>query len=392
MIPVPFLKRLLALLLLAGWSGVAYSQDVTDFLNNVKSLPTTERQAAVDRFIRSCPSFPITGPDTLACFIYQADGQKVALAGDATNWAPGPAFTKVEGTDLWYCIQYYERDARLDYKFVIDGTVWITDPLNRFTCAGGFGTNSELRMPGWKEPEPFNTGRFLRGSRVDTAFQSATTGQRYPVTIWLPPNYTPDGDPYPIAVFHDGADYLNLGHAAVTLEELQAAQKIVPVIAIFVTPADRQPEYAGTRIDAFTQFIADELMPALDSLYHTSREPSKRAMFGISDGGNIALYIGLKHPEQFGRIAAQSSDVIKTVSKGFSDGKKSSQEFYLDIGTYDIPQLLPMVRGLRDILKAKGYTMTYREWHEGHSWCNWSSHLRDPLMQFFPASEGAGKR
>jgi enterochelin esterase family protein len=166
---------------------------------------------------------------------------------------------------------------------------------------------------------------------------------------------------------------------------------MAPVIAVFVAPADRQPEYAGDRIDEFTQFITGELMPALDSLYPTSREPSKRAMFGVSDGGNIALYIGLKHPEQFGKIAAQSSDVIKAVSKGFASGKKSSTEFYLDIGTYDIPQLLPMVRGMRDILKSKGYSYTYHEWHEGHSWCNWSNHLSEPLVQFFPVSGGSGK-
>ncbi len=385
------LNRLLILLFLAAWSGLSFGQDVTTFLNNLESLPVKERQAAVDRFIRSCKSFPVTGPDTVACFIYQGDGSKVVLAGDATNWAPGPAFKKAEGTDLWYCLQPYERDARLDYKFVINGETWILDPMNPNSCAGGFGSNSELRMPGWQAPEPVFTGKPLVGKRIDTTFRSRATGQSYPVTLWLPPGYNRNEGPYPVVLFHDGPDYFQFANASQTLDGLVAAKKIVPVIAVFVAPSDRQPEYAGNRIDDFTKFITGELMPALDSGYATSREPSKRAMFGVSDGGNIVLYIGLKHPEQFGKIAAQSSDVIQEISKGFSGGKKSATEFYLDIGTYDIPQLVPMVRGLRDILKSKGYRYTYHEWHEGHSWCNWRNHLHEPLVQFFPAAEGAGK-
>ncbi|MEI7664390.1 MAG: T9SS type A sorting domain-containing protein, partial [Bacteroidota bacterium] len=63
-------------------------------------------------------------------------------------------------------------------------------------------------------------------------------------------------------------------------------------------------------------------------------------------------------------------------------------DLYIDIGTYDIDILIPMVHGLRDILQARGYAFLFREWHEGHSWGNWKGHLKLPLTRFFPYTTG----
>ena len=59
-------------------------------------------------------------------------------------------------------------------------------------------------------------------------------------------------------------------------------------------------------------------------------------------------------------------------------------ELYLDIGTYDISVLIPMVHNFRDILEAKGYNYLFYEWHEGHSWGNWRAHIDNALQFFFP--------
>jgi hypothetical protein len=96
----------------------------------------------------------------------------------------------------------------------------------------------------------------------------------------------------------------------------------------------------------------------------------------------------MKHPEQFGKIAAQSSNVIPEISNTFMTGPLLNLAVYLDIGTYDIAQLIPMVHNLRDILQSKGYPYQFHDWHEGHSWGNWKGHLRLPLLQFFPWTSG----
>jgi enterochelin esterase family protein len=156
------------------------------------------------------------------------------------------------------------------------------------------------------------------------------------------------------------------------------------VIGVFVPPVDRSNEYYGSKREAYTSFIVKELMPVIDHKYATSHDPRKRATFGISAGGNIALYIGMKHPEVFGKIAAQSSSVQPEISDKFNRSAKMNLEFYLDLGKYDLPQLIPMVNNLIQILKNKHYVYQFKQWPEGHSWGNWEEHMGIALRQFFP--------
>ena len=375
------------LLIFSGFqmNGQTFDQLIT----RLNSLPESQRQAVADSFMNAGNSFPYIEYDTVVHFVYNSAAQSVAMAGDATGWNPDKIFTNISGSTFWYYTTIYEADARLDYKLVINGSNWILDPKNPYTCSGGYGPNSELRMPGYIVPPEISYYNGIpHGTIRDTTFHSNILGNNRQVRIYLPPGYPSGSEAYPVILFHDGPEYISLGNTNNIFDYLISEHLMVPVIGVFVPPVDRQPEYAGSKIDLFTDFISTELMPVIDAKYKTSKDPSKRAMVGASDGGNISLYIGMKHPEQFGKIAAQSSDVINAISETFSGGPILNLVFYLDIGTYDVAELIPMVHGLRDILQAKGYTFQFREWHEGHSWGNWKSHLRLPLMQFFPWSSG----
>ncbi len=389
MVPIRLIKTIFLLILSVAAGHTSNGQTFAQLLDRLNSLPVSERQAVADSFMNAGNSFPFVEYDTLVHFIYNSPAQSAAMAGDATGWNPDALFTNVSGSNFRYFTTTYERDARLDYKFVINGSDWILDPKNPYTCAGGFGPNSELRMPGYNFPPEiayYNT--IPHGILKDTIFQSTILGNSRKVRVYLPPGYPAGSDEYPVMLFHDGLDYITLCKANNILDYLISEHMMAPVIGIFVPPVDRAAEYAGNKIDPFTEFITNELMPVMDNRYKTSKDPAKRAMAGASDGGNISLYIGMKHPEQFGKIAAQSSDVIPAISETFSGGPKLNLSLYIDIGIYDIAMLIPMVHGLRDILEAKGYPYQYREWHEGHSWGNWRGHLRLPLMQFFPWASG----
>lgn len=383
------MNRLFWFLLLSTLFTRAGGQTFGEFIDRLNSLPESQRQAVADSFMNSGHAFPFIEKDTLVHFVYNSPAQTVAMAGDATGWNPDKMFTKITGSNFRYLTASYETDARLDYKFVINGSNWILDPENPHTCTGGFGPNSELRMPGYVVPPEINYYSIIpHGTFIDTTFHSTQLNNDRPVRVYLPPGYPSGSEAYPVILFHDGLEYISLGNTANILDYLISEHLMAPVIGVFVPPVDRTAEYAGSKSEKFTAFICSELMPAIDARFKTSRDPARRAMAGASDGGNISLYIGMKHPEQFGRIAAQSSDVIPVISQTFSGGPKLPLEVYLDIGTYDIDVLIPMVHGLRDILQSKGYTYQFREWHEGHSWGNWKGHLRLPLMQFFPWSSG----
>ena len=365
------------------------AQNFQQFLNRINSLPEAQRQAVADSFMNSGISVPFIENDTIVHFLYSANAQSVAMAGDATGWNPNQPFTNISGCNFWYLTTNYENDARLDYKLVINTTNWILDPKNPNTCSGGYGPNSELRMPGYVVPPEISYYNTIpHGTIKDTTFHSNILGNNRQVRVYLPPGYPSGSNAYPVILFHDGPEYITLCNANNIFDYLISEHLMVPAIGVFVPPVDRTAEYAGSKIDKFTEFITSELMPVIDAKYKTSKDPSNRAIAGASDGGNISLYIGMKHPEQFGKIAAQSSDVITVISETFSSGPKLNLSFYLDIGTYDIAQLIPMVHNFKDILQNKGYIYQFRQWNEGHSWGNWKGHLRLPLMQFFPWTSG----
>jgi hypothetical protein len=183
-------------------------------------------------------------------------------------------------------------------------------------------------------------------------------------------------------------EYLSLGNTNNILDWLISQSMIVPVIGIFVPPVDRTAEYAGSKKDAFTAFIVEELMPVIEQKYAVSKDPHLRATLGASNGGNISLYLGMKHPEVFGKIGAQSSNVETVISGAYQNNPKMDLELYLDIGTYDIAVLIPMVSNFVQILQEKNYVYQSKIWHEGHSWGSWKGHLRHALIQFFPPGTG----
>lgn len=364
-------------------------QTFAQFISRLNSLPESQRQAVADSFMNAGNSFPYIENDTLVNFVYDASAQSVAMAGDATGWNPNKNLMHISGCNFWYYSTSYESDARLDYKFIINGSNWILDPNNPNTCFGGFGPNSEMRMTAYLiPPEISYYPNIPHGVFKDTSFYSTYLGNSRQVRVYLPPGYPVGSVSYPVIMIHDGLEYISLAKVNNILDYLIANHAIMPVIAVFVPPVDRTAEYAGNKILQFTDFITRELMPSIDAKYKTNRDPSQRALAGASNGGNISLYIGMKHPEMFGKIAAQSSNVQPVISSAFSNGPKLNLDIYLDIGTYDITELIPLVHNFRDILQAKNYSYQFHDWHEGHSWGNWKGHLRLALEQFFPYISG----
>jgi enterochelin esterase-like enzyme len=367
---------------------MSHAQGFQQFIHYVNSLPQTERQAKVDSFISATTVFPVAESDTICNFIYKGIAQNIKVAGDFTGWNPDKTMIKITGTDFWYYSTHFESDARLDYKYVLNGSNWILDPRNPYTCIGGYGPNSELRMPAYVVPPEISYYPSIpHGTIKDTSFYSTNLNNTRQVKIYLPPGYN-ILRVYPVILFHDGTEYISLGNASNIFDYLISQQEIDPVIGIFVPPVEREAEYAGSKKDAFTAFIVDELMPVIDQKYSTNKDPLKRATLGASNGGNIALYLGMKHPESFGKIATQSSNVETVISSTYQNGAKMDLEVYMDIGTYDISQLIPLVSNFVQILQNRNYLYQSKVWHEGHSWGNWKGHLSHALRQFFAPGTG----
>lgn len=369
-------------------SSIVFAQ--SNFQNFIQALNSASSDSVKTKMI---DSFMIVAKtqgipyveDTIANFIYRGSGNNVYLSGDFNGWSSSAdKLNRVSGTNFFYITKIFERDARLDYKFIVDGN-WILDPNNPRTCPGGFGPNSELAMPAYVQPVEIKYyPNIPHGTLRDTTFYSTNLNNSRTIRVYLPPNYEATTDSFPLILMHDGLEYISLASMHNILDYLISENQIEPVIGVFVPPVNRTPEYAGNQMQAFSNFIVNELMPYLRNRYRIKSGAENFAVGGASNGGNISLYLALNFPNVFGNVAAQSSNVISSISQGFQNNPKLNLKIYLDIGKYDIAVLIPLVRNLRSILQSKGYEMIYQEFNEGHSWGNWRAHIDDYLKFFFP--------
>lgn len=366
----------------AAATAPAAAQTFTAFVARVHASPAPQRPAMVDSFLAAQQRVPLIESDTVAVFLYRGRATRVTVPSDANGWNPDTdVMQQLASTDLWYCIRAYAADARIDYKFTVDGA-WITDPRNSATCSGGFGPNSELRMPRYVDrPELHTDPAVPRGALWDTAM--SFDGRARTVRVYTPAAYDTARGACPVILLHDGLEYISLGAACTVLDNLIAARRIPPTIAVFVPPVQRKSEYAGARMDAYARFISREVMGAVDARFRTRRDLPARAVAGASDGGNIALYTAMSYPDVFGCVAPQSSNIVPVIDSTFRHGPALPLRVYMSVGTYDIPILLTLARGFAPLLWDKGYEHVYKEVPEGHSWCNWRARFSETLLFLF---------
>lgn len=364
------------------------SQEFREFIVAVRAAPAGERTALIDLFMEEAAEdgFPVV-EDTLAHFIYRGDDSSiVAIPGDFNGWNPqGDQMTLIEGTNFYYRTKSFEIDARLDYKFVINGSQWILDLLNPATVTGGFGPNSEIAMPGYVRPEEIDAHTGMPCGTIDTLFfHSDILNNDRHVYIYLPSRYSNDDSRrYPSLYVNDGGEYLTLASMHNVLDYLIDRDKIEEVIVVFVDPINRNVEYRLN--DQYKNFIVSELVPHIDETYRTAEEPSKRGIMGASIGGLISFYIAYEHPNLFGLCAGQSSAFYiyaRRMINTIAVGPKRELRFYLDWGTYET-RIMQSNYEMRDALMMREYPLEQFEYHEGHSWGSWRAHTDDILKTFF---------
>ena len=380
------MKRLILVLLLLV-SSVIFSQGhFASFLDQVAPISSSlTRMALTDSFMTfaSTRGFPLIENDT-AVFLYRGSSASASVAGDFNYWNFS-AMIHLAGTDLFYYQAKFEMDARLDYKFVIPTNNYILDPLNPHLCYGGFGPNSELAMPSYIQPwDTKYYSNVSHGSVSVTNFYSVNVGATYQLSIYLPFGYN-NTEKYPSVYFQDGAEYISLGSAINVLDNLIDSTKIEKVIGVFVKPNDRNNEYAGTTRNQYRLFFVNELVPYIDSLYSTIKDPSKRLVMGDSYGGNISALISYNHPGVFGNCGLHSPAFQPNNNEAYNliiNGPTENIKFSSTWGTYMDPY--QSLRTFSDVLISKGYSYNWKELHEGHSWGQWRANIKTILQNIFP--------
>jgi len=383
--------------------GVQGSSSFDSFLAHYnKAKSNIDQQTLLDNFWSvttngGTPVIDTNGRNVV--FLFRGDADSVFLAGDMTQWRSRIRMTRLKPGNLFYVRQRYESDARLDYKFVLNQGEYVLDPLNKRTVTGGFGENSELRMPGYFATDDYITRDSIPLGRVLPLLHPSTIlGYSHDILVYFPFGYFSDTTHYPVVYFQDGSDYLDLANALVVLDNLIADGAIRPTIGVFIVPprdslANRETEYGMN--DDYVRYLCDELVPTIDSNYRTLATSDNRLILGASYGGLIALHAAFSRPEIISNAASQSGYVSfqnDSLIRCFSDFPTRPIALYLDVGTYekktigaenDEGNLIEAHRRFAPLLETKHYKYVYRELHGGHSWGNWRNELPRILQLFF---------
>ncbi len=364
--------------------GMVCGPQFIQLVNRVRGVPEGNRSAVVDSFWTGHPVMPLIENDSLCEFLYRGSATSVAVPGDVNEWVAASApMQRLASTDLWYWSEVLYPDARVEYKFLVNGGTWIPDPRNPLQVPPD--SNSEVRMPAYVQPpELFYYSAIPHGTLQDTSVYSTNLGGPRNIRIYLPPGYDAT-DSCAVVVFHDGFDFIQRACADRVLDYVhwkQSFNHFLPLIGVFVPPVDRNAEYMGALRDQYAAFIATELMPFIRSQYKARRSHRGVATMGISAGGNISLWIARNYPSVFGNAASMSGAIQPSTSAAFQSGEPPDVFVYVDVGTYDLAGFEDLSSQFDSVLGAQWYNRRFYQWHEGHSWRNWGAHI-DEALAFF---------
>ncbi len=372
--------------------SVRVSSSFQDFLHNLyKTQDSTARIRIVEEFLHRTGG-PVINDSTVH-FIYHGRARRVSVAGDINRWsADTDTMLRVAGTDFFHLSISMHPAARFEYKLVVDST-WMLDPLNRQQVMGGFGPNSEVTMPLYRQPAEIHYRPDIPHGRLDTIRIHSNILQRtYTTFVYFPWDYSTSGHKrYPSIFVTDGGEYLSLARMNNVLDNMIADKRIRPVVAVFIDArTDIHKAETSTRMqdyamrDSFVAFLANELRPAMLKKYRLDKRPAQTAIMGASLGGLIATYASYKRPDVFGLCAAQSpsfwwmNDSMITLMQ---QSPKKKIRFYVSTGTIHDAQA--KASKMRDLMLAKGYSVHYEEHPEGHNWTNWHARIRNILSYFW---------
>ncbi|HMM12078.1 MAG TPA: alpha/beta hydrolase-fold protein [Bacteroidales bacterium] len=346
--------------------------------------------------LKANAEIPFRRNDTVL-FLFKSTGiNSLQWVGDFNGWnanSSGWAGERLAGTHIWWLLKTFPPDARLDYKIVANGN-WILDTDNPYVQYSGFGPNSELRMPQWVFPEETRLQNgTLRGTLSEAKLITSSAqnlGYQVRYRVYTPHNYA-NLTKLPVVYVTDGHEYADdrLGAMLIVLDNLIHQNKIRPVMAVFIDPRDpatgnnrRMNEYrANIR---FANFVADELVPAIDQAYKTDTAANQRAILGTSLGGWNSAFFGMMRYDRFRLIGIHSPAFDNAIIQQLGNSPRLPLKIYMSTGTIFDTQV--QARSMKAVLDEKGYPLRYTEVNQGHSWGNWRALIDEPLEYFFPAN------
>jgi predicted alpha/beta superfamily hydrolase len=256
--------------------------------------------------------------------------------------------------------------------------------------------------------------------RLHKDFQSKILNNDRDVIVYLPPGYDKNKQRhYSVLYLHDGQNLFDGATSFIPGQEwrvdeaaeiLIASGKIEPliIVGVYNTGKDRIDEYtpvaepkykAGGKADLYGRLLVEELKPFIDKTYRTKKGAAHTGLGGSSLGGLVSMYLGLKYPNVFGRVAVVSPSVWwannQIVHQVEALPKKPPLRIWLDIGTKEggnaeeAQHTVDGARLLKNALVKKGWKLEkdlkyFEAQGAEHNERAWAARVEQILEFLFP--------
>ncbi len=378
-------------------------------------------------------------------FLYKGDKntQNVLFRSLLVDWENLSAglLTRVPYTHLWYLTRKVRGDILTTYSIVPNDSLLPlsalktekeqmeryfemskTDPLNSETFLFPKDDNDP---DGWPEfslsilrgpkaaPQPHVEKRadIPHGEVKESKFKSEILGNERRVWVYTPPGYEQKGHkPYHFLFTFDGGSYMTVVPTPTVLDNLLAEGKIPPMVCVMVDNAKDARANDLPPNENFPRFVREELMPWVHEHYNITDDPAKSFIAGSSYGGIASTWNALKNPDIFGNVLSQSGSywwhpAVRDpkddnepgwLIRQFVEAERLPLNFYLDIGLLENKGISSLGEGMshhsmnrhmRDVLRAKGYPLTYVEYNGGHDYLWWRQTLADGLIALLSTTD-----
>jgi len=274
-------------------------------------------------------------------------------------------------------------DLRVTYRIVRDGTPIAT---------------AELVLPD-APPQPWTAVR--AGVAHGQVSELAVAGR----TAWV---YAPPGHDarrtYPMLICFDGEMFTAEIPAPTILDNLIAARRVPPLVAVFVgqRPAPERTRELSNNA-AFLAYLTDQLLPAVRARWAATSDPRQTAVCGASTGGLASAFAALRRSDVFGNVISLSgaywrgdsydSNEREWLTARYAATPRLPVRFVVQVGILERwstpgngPSMLDTNRRLRAVLEQKGYELHYHEVASGHDPASWRGGLADGLVELFGIS------
>ena len=363
---------------------------------------------------------PLKNHRSLITFLWRGtEENNVGLLGAPYE---GHAYlTHLQGTDIWYKSYEVSNTTRLSYRLApnvpqLSGqhameqhraiiATTQTDPLNSRS------TYHELVDP-WGDAstvvldkadlatETQSQGNVPRGRVERYNFMSQGLDQQRTIDIYHPVPSSKLTSDAPLLFLFDGLEYQDKIPVPTILDNLIAQGEIPPMRAVFIhhnSMNQRMKELPPNQ--AFTHFVAQELIPWLCEQQQLCPKAENRILAGSSFGGLAALSIAHEHPELFGNVLSQSGsfwwgpnpESLEWLSQKITQKPHPKIKVYLDAGLFETTppprSILHANQRLYSLLQRKGYNVALSTLPGGHDFYSWRAAFAHGLTHLVSHSQ-----